>query len=721
MRSPNGIQLLFGAALLVQAIPAVAAEPELEPEPPDTSEWTCDSCPFDKGTRIESEAGGAYVSDDAARAGDGIGYQESGGFLIANVDGKHIGEEGRHFEYEVDQAGLESREASVSGGQYGHYDWRVSYEELPHFIYDTTETVFTGVRSAELGLPAGWVRGGTTASMTTLATDLREVDIENKRKTLGLGGEYRFGKNFSLSASYSREERDGLKVHGGAFGVTASQLPLDLAATTDQAQIALRYRLPRGDLTLAWYGSFFDSDDTARIWSNPFPAWTPGADLGQMAAPPDNDFQQLVFSGGFSFPLNTHLNFSASTGKMSQDDDLLPYTVNPLLVTTPLPRARLGGEVSTTDLQISVTSRPSSLVRGRISYHYDDRDNDTPVESWSIVEGDGLPSGTWQNTPYGFTRERLSLGGEINWPASVRLSGGYDRVEMQRPLQEVEEQVDETGWGQLTWDPAAWVSLSFRGGATAREIGSYGTLANDSFAPQNPLLRKYNLADRDRQFGEFRASFNFGEDSKYTIEATAAGAEDDYKASRVGLTDASERNAALDFNWAVNEKVSLFLRGGFDQIKSDQAGSASFGAADWFAHNTDDFTSVGTGVRWLGIGEKVDLTFDYTYGRGTGDIHLDSAGQPRDEFPDILTRLNTVRLNATYRVNPKLEIIGDLRYEDSEANDWALDGVGPATMPNVLSLGAEAYDYDVFVVGLSFRYFFGERDVVLPEEEEEAE
>jgi hypothetical protein len=38
-------------------------------------------------------------------------------------------------------------------------------------------------------------------------------------------------------------------------------------------------------------------------------------------------------------------------------------------------------------------------------------------------------------------------------------------------------------------------------------------------------------------------------------------------------------------------------------------------------------------------------------------------------------------------------------------------------IPAVLSLGAEAYDYDVFLIGIGFRYFIGDRTPTLADEE----
>ena len=49
----------------------------------------------------------------------------------------------------------------------------------------------------------------------------------------------------------------------------------------------------------------------------------------------------------------------------------------------------------------------------------------------------------------------------------------------------------------------------------------------------------------------------------------------------------------------------------------------------------------------------------------------------------------------------------DLRYQSFSAEDWALEGVGPATIPVVLTMGAQPYDDEVLIVGLGFRYQIG--------------
>jgi hypothetical protein len=54
-------------------------------------------------------------------------------------------------------------------------------------------------------------------------------------------------------------------------------------------------------------------------------------------------------------------------------------------------------------------------------------------------------------------------------------------------------------------------------------------------------------------------------------------------------------------------------------------------------------------------------------------------------------------------------------HERYSSDDWAIAGIDPDTLPTVLSLGADPYDYSVNYVGVSLRYFFGSRELELPE------
>ena len=82
-------------------------------------------------------------------------------------------------------------------------------------------------------------------------------------------------------------------------------------------------------------------------------------------------------------------------------------------------------------------------------------------------------------------------------------------------------------------------------------------------------------------------------------------------------------------------------------------------------------------------------------------------GQFTSPFPDLESTLDSFRIKLTHRRSERMSMDLALRYESFESDDWALAGVEPDTIATVLTLGAKPYDYDVWVVGLGFRYLVG--------------
>jgi hypothetical protein len=76
------------------------------------------------------------------------------------------------------------------------------------------------------------------------------------------------------------------------------------------------------------------------------------------------------------------------------------------------------------------------------------------------------------------------------------------------------------------------------------------------------------------------------------------------------------------------------------------------------------------------------------------------------KFPSIKSDLNSLKLYATYRLSTGLSVQASLWHERFSSRDWALDGVDPSTIPNVLALGETSPDYKVSVASLSLRYRF---------------
>ncbi len=666
----------------------------------DTSEWLCETCPFDDGYRASVDVGATNVSDDAARFGNATGYDEKG--IYANVDGNgHYASDAYRLAWRAEDLGLSSRVFEIDAGKPGVFGVKLGYRELPYRRFDTTRTVFLRGASDTLTLPAGWVRAGTTGNMPALQSSLRRQDIESDRQILDLGAGWTPFDRLTVHADFQRQNREGVRITGGSGFTQASLLPRFFDYETDQIDAGIRYAFDSGYIGLAWYGSFFTNRNHSLTWETPF-LTAPGAENLRLATEPDNDFQQLSLNGALrTAAWDTVVSFSVANGQGEQNETLLPYTINPNAGAGALPRAAAGAKVDTARYALTLTTRPLENGRIRLTYRHDERDNKTPVDDWNRIIVDIFDAGELeQNTPYSFERSRLGVSGELVVWKGIRISGGYDRKQLDRDYQEVAEQTTDAGWGQVRWRPFDWLDLRAKGGTAERDIDRYDESVAVSLG-QNPLLRKYNLAYRFRSWGEFAATVSPAT-ARWSITTTALLADDRYNKSLLGMTDSEELRVTADFSIAVGERASLFLLLGREEIDALQTGSEQFGSWDWLARHNDEFTHVGVGGRWRNADDKLDLRIHFNRGDGKTRIRMDSLTGGPSTLPDLESTLDSLRVTGRYRITERLAGILNLRYERFKLTDWAL--VAPDTLPTILTLGAQPYDYDVWALGLALRY-----------------
>jgi len=68
--------------------------------------------------------------------------------------------------------------------------------------------------------------------------------------------------------------------------------------------------------------------------------------------------------------------------------------------------------------------------------------------------------------------------------------------------------------------------------------------------------------------------------------------------------------------------------------------------------------------------------------------------------------MDNIKLYADYQLKENMTVHGAFWYERYNSYDWALDGVDPATISNVLSFGEDSPDYKIGVVTVTLRYKF---------------
>lgn len=688
----------FSSLYLLAALGVLSPAAAAAAEAVDTSAWACATCPFEKeGVSGAVEAGLAVVSDRSARFGDYTGLRREGNYLQLEGDVRWRGPQG----WWLDASGSTAlRQLDLRGGRDGLVGLRLGYAEIPRYLADDAASPFLGIGANTLTLPAGFPAASTGAM--PLAASLQPVDLSSTRKRLDLAAVVPLEPGWTTRLSLRHDVRDGLRIGSGSFFSTASQLPLPIDQVTDQLELAATYRADRWHATLGYQVSQFRNALDGLRWANPFISAVPGASVGQLALAPDNTLHQVSGQAAYVHSALWRVSADFAVGRLTQDDNFLPLTQNPLLASTlaALPRTSLQGRVDTYNANVRLTLVPMDALRIHAVYSHSERDNQTPVMTFTTVTTDLAAGGTVSTTPYSYVQDRGKLTADFRGPGTLRLSGGIEAVATNRTWQEASDTLDTTVWAQARLVPLTGLNLSVRAAHAERTNDGYG-IATWISPAENPLLRKFNLADRRRDSWRAAADYTLSEAVQLGVHGEFSN--DDYQRSPIGLARSRSEALGADVSLALNDELSVSAFVQSERIRSLQRGSAAYATADWSA-TTRDLVDTG-GVQGRYVKGKLTLAAEIASSRSRSRVAIDSAG-PTSEFPSAGNRRETLKLSATYQLQPHITLLGSFWHERYASTDWHLDGIAAATVPNLLTLGTGSPGYSLQVLRAAVRYRF---------------
>jgi len=670
---------------------------------PDTSAWKCEQCPFFQGYEANATAGAFYARGANDSYGRYTGINRSTVYPDVDASGQYRRADGLYVSYDLERLGLASREGFIAAGEEGRYDLRLSYDGQPTRLYDTGVTPFQGIGTSTLGLPSNWVSAGSTAGMTQLKASLAPVELGYDRRTVALLGRLLVSSAWTVFAGFQHQEKDGTDVSSASFLTQALQLPQPINYVTNSVDAGATWAGRWASVRLSYSGSWFEDDTDALTFANPYLPFVPGATLGRLALPPGNGSQQIAAAGTLRLPWwATTLTFNGSFGRLLQNAAFLPVsTLAGSTVPTP---GSLDGDVHLSHYAVSIASRPLPRLSVRGSAAYDGRDDGTSPLAIAYVVTDTFPGGTVLTPRYSEDRVRLDGGADYELARWVRLGVGGELSEQHySPGQVLTWSQDAESWGRATLIPLDSLSLTLKGGDGLRKTSNFNAAA---LPPgENPLLGAFNYAPRDRVFYSLTGSWSVTPTLTLSLEGFAAN--DDYRLSQLGLSGSHERRGSTALTWQPRDNLSLHADLGYQRIYTLQHGYAGAALAPWQVANAERFWNAEVGGEWV-VRERWTLNVDYLHAPSYTDTSASEGGLAQP-FPQDWTRLDTLRFEVTYRRSAALQFHLRYSYENFNSYDWALAGVGPATLSDVLALGLEPYHHSVNLFGLTVSYRFGAR------------
>lgn len=510
---------------------------------------------------------------------------------------------------------------------------RGSWARLPVAYADDARVLFDGAGSNSLRLPGGLAPGATPPGALAPAlaqVGASELSVESDERRLEL--ELRPAEDWKLFARYGEDERDGERPFGGSLGYPSTLASLvetvqPIDQITRNASAGVEWSDGRVQANARYTLSVFDNRHDALTFEVPF-AIDPDVARSRFALAPDNLWQQARGELALALPWRGRFVGTASWSRASQDDELLPPTINGGSVGRGAfgsvdldlwnqqgsrARNRADAVIDQLLLDGSLQLSPWRPLRLSARVRFLDHDDDTSYTAWNplagrigyVTEDGALEAQTSQrrvfapgqrliedfryaSLPTSYRTRLVRFAADWRALGRTRVDATLEQEAVQREHRERDETREARARLAVVSRDLAPLTLRLSGEFAKRTGSSYDSFfLADSFVSSLPGyvgsdapytltdLRMHDLAARTRRRGELRIHWQAREDMDV---AWTAGVRDDDYGSDFGLESERSLDASSEWSWQPSPRASVSAWYGFARRERRQRSIADAAA-----------------------------------------------------------------------------------------------------------------------------------------------
>lgn len=526
------------------------------------------------------------------------------------------------------------------------------------------------------------------------------LDIRHRRDIAQLQAVYTLTPNTDLHFRVQNVNRDGTQPWFASFGFSN---PIELAGPIEQRSTdigaALEWANARTMLKVGWDGSWFDNSVDALVWDNPLrqtdftysSAYSAGdgSSQGRMALWPDSSTN--TFSGTATHRLSraSRVYANLALSRWTQNEELLPFTINTAVQPIPLPRQTAEAGAFVTSALLGYTARPTSRLWLNVRYKLYDFDNQTdffPVENYVRLDGNVSSFAGFGAGNHLFEYRRQYFDADTSYTVlpftAVRL--GYSMERDRREFREFERTTEHMV--KVALDTTGWQYGTFRvqhdfakrtGDGLDEEVFD---AEEEGFA----VSRQFDISDRDRNRTSFIATLT--PHDLFTVSGQVGIFRDDRPDSAFGLLESRGDFYSLGVDVTPMERVAFGVTWGRDKYSSLQRSrQANPGAQqadirrDWTADVEDTVDSLFFNLDLLRALPRTDIRYQFDLMDGVNDL---TYGLRPDQtifippaqllqLPEASHKIKRSMLEVMYYAGRRFGVGFGWLYDDYAVDDWA--------------------------------------------------
>lgn len=526
-----------------------------------------------------------------------------------------------------------------------------------------------------------------------------------------------------LSAAFKTTRRSGSQPWGASFGFSNDvevAAPIDTRST--DLNLGAEWANDRGMVRVGVDGSWFTNQVQTLVWDSPWRATdTPKTGLpaqGRSSLWPNTRTLGASLATSLKLPGDTRATGTVTVARWSQNQALIPFTINSVLPFVALDRPTADAQARTLAMNYTLTSRPVSSLWVSARYRYYDFDNRTPAfdatRGFILMDGSVRPDGQIAR-PLNTTRRNIDVDASFTPLTFTAFRVGYGREQADRTMRIFSRTVDEVGRASVD-TTVRWVTV--RGSLEhSKRRGSGFTPELLSSVGEQLTMAPWDVADRDRDRATALVQLNVS--PALGLSASMATGRDRYINSGFGLRDNRNHNYSFTADVTPTEQLSASLFYTVDiyaavQNQRSTSTTAQFNDAtrNWSIDAYDWAKTAGGQVEILQLIPRTEARLAYTISRSRSTYQFD--GVPGGtlpamvQLPAVTNRIESATADIRHALTPRLTLGLLWMHQRYSVQDFAQD---PGTLtrldlPGALLLGYLNRAYAIDAVSIRTLFFW---------------
>jgi hypothetical protein len=567
------------------------------------------------------------------------------------------------------------------------------------------------------------------------------LDLRYGRDNAAIGAVFSASRSVDVDAKFSSSMREGQQPWSASFAFNnAVELPQTLDQRTNDMTLGATWTNPRSMFRIGWDGSWFNNNNDTLVWDNPIrltdfnngllPPNGPydpsgysngnGPAQGRMALAPSNSMNVFSATGMYKLFARTTLNGTLQFTSQNQDDDLIDWTINPLIDSptvhaafphlAQLPRATAEAEAQGINALINLSSRAFRYGTLTVRYRYNKRDVQTPTfDATEYVRFDAVPEEVEEGLSPQFDTSRQIFDANfallpLRW-GTLRLGYGHEGVERRgRGFSDVGENILRATFDTFTSQFLTLRASYDMGWRRGEGFVETGTDYEEGPGGTQPTLRYYDESDRNRK--RFSLLATVMPRDTYDVYVQVGGGWDEYFADDsvpverpgelFGLQSAESTSWNFGINVHPNDRLAFGANYGFDRYNSFQLSRNANPPPDptwtdpnrnWNLDGTDEINTFSLYLDLQRAARNTDIRFGYDLSDSNnafvhGGPRIDSLAAANQfiPLPDVDNTWQRASVDVQYFVNTRVGIGVGWYFENLDVVDFnTLDTNGPVS------------------------------------------